>query len=259
MNSNEWFYIKHVQSDKVVSVSNEQDALRSQAIVTTPKHTDSELWCWDDQRLKNKRTGLVLDIRKGNSSSFSNIYLLTIFKGKLRLIEDTEICLYHKKPESAQNQLWATKLVETAPFEQHPLSKKEHHGSAVMIYSACNSDWVLDVSMDGQKLVLFPLHHDGDEAQKQKWSIIYENDMQNSSHNSTNEVLESNTSVLGDDYVYYHNGSISSVSTDSNNSSTMDFAYGLTPSKRSSATSIHVSSRSGSIVDENHIIQILKH
>lgn len=63
-----WFYIKHVHSGKVISVSNEQDQQKSQVIVTEAKYTDSELWCWNDQRLQNKRTKLVLDIRNGNHS-----------------------------------------------------------------------------------------------------------------------------------------------------------------------------------------------
>jgi hypothetical protein len=104
--------------------------------------------------------------------------------------------------------------------------------------------------MGEQKLVLFPLHHDIDESQKQKWSFIYENEMQIvNNENSTGE-FENNT--LTDDYLYY--SSNSSITFDN---ASMDFAYGLTPSKRSSAaSSIHVPSRSGSLIDEAHIIQL---
>lgn len=72
MEGTEWFYIRHVSSNKVVCVSKNQDTddlLRSQVFISEPKFTDDELWCWDDHRLKNKSTGLVLDIRKGKYHS----------------------------------------------------------------------------------------------------------------------------------------------------------------------------------------------
>jgi hypothetical protein len=64
----DWFFIRHISSNKVVGVCKEKDStdlLRSQVFVTEPKYTEDELWCWEDHRLKSKSTGLVLDIRKG--------------------------------------------------------------------------------------------------------------------------------------------------------------------------------------------------
>lgn len=67
----DWFYIKHLNTNKAIAscscqdTDNEMPSMRSQVIVTKPMYTDNELWCWDDQQLRNKSTGLVLDIRKG--------------------------------------------------------------------------------------------------------------------------------------------------------------------------------------------------
>ncbi len=67
-----WFYIKHVATNKVISTCRPCDTrlpldyVRSQVVVTKQEFTDNELWCWDDNYLRNKSTGLVLDIRKGN-------------------------------------------------------------------------------------------------------------------------------------------------------------------------------------------------
>jgi hypothetical protein len=71
MASVKWFYIKHLGTNKSIAscscqdIDNEMPFMRSQVIVTKPMYTDNELWCWDDQQLRNKSTGLVLDIRKG--------------------------------------------------------------------------------------------------------------------------------------------------------------------------------------------------
>jgi hypothetical protein len=67
--------------------------------------------------------------------------------GRLRLIEDTEICLYPQKPlDEASNQLWGMR--DTQQGQQ--------------IYSVSNADWTL--MQDGDKLLLYPqeplFHHD---------------------------------------------------------------------------------------------------
>ncbi|CAO3639849.1 unnamed protein product [Mucor fragilis] len=72
-----WFYIKHLGTNKTIAscscqddstIDNDMPLMRSQVIVTKPTYSDNELWCWDDQQLRNKSTGLVLDIRKGKCS-----------------------------------------------------------------------------------------------------------------------------------------------------------------------------------------------
>lgn len=93
MSNIRWFYIKSATLGQVAYVdSNTNDTtLRSQVYVRSPEKTDDELWCWEGHYLVNKATRLVLDIRKG----------------KLRLIEDTDVCVYSKKPaDEASNQLW---------------------------------------------------------------------------------------------------------------------------------------------------------
>lgn len=70
--NNTWFYIKHSSTYKVIASCcgsicdiTKGDCARSQVVVTKPQYTDNELWCWEGHYLKNKSTGLVLDIRKG--------------------------------------------------------------------------------------------------------------------------------------------------------------------------------------------------
>lgn len=222
MEKAEWFYIRHVSSNKVVSIRKETDTddlLRSQVFVTEPKYTDDELWCWDEHRLKSKSTNLVLDIRKG----------------KLRLIEDTDICLYHKKPdEEAQNQLWAIRQNnEGRTPTEHPLTCQKPLGG--IIYSMCSSDWVLDVGSDGNKLILFPYHGYYEESITQYWALVPEKDM-----NSIRllPLQDDSTEMVTEDYTcYHHDGSLSSVSSDSN-STNYEFAHGLRPAKRSSGLSL---------------------
>lgn len=152
-------------------------------------------------------------------------------------------------------------MLETIAFEQHPLAENLKNeplesSSTMVIYSISSSDWVLDIAMDEEKLILFPLHHNTDELQKQKWSIIYEDDMlQAVSFNSKNEVFENaSPPITNDDSIYYGSrGSFSSsTSSTSNGSKYPDFAYGLTPSKRNSVISIHTSSRTSSIDENRH-------
>ncbi|CEP16846.1 hypothetical protein [Parasitella parasitica] len=229
-----WFYIKHLNTNKAIascSYDNNDSLIRSQVIVTKPMYTDNELWCWDDQQLRNKSTGLVLDIRR------------------LRFMEDTEICLYYKKPaQDSQNQLWAVQT-EFQPA-QHPLmrrrsSQKSPVGS--VIYSVANSDWVLDVCPEGQKLVLFPYHQDLNP--QQRWIFIPEKDVGLTKESTTSE--SKGTSTYSNYEAYYSNPSCSSSNNSSSGSSfTSDdstgFAHGLSPAKRSSSQSSQTSSRKNS-------------
>jgi hypothetical protein len=66
-----WFYIKHSSTEKVIACCTSDikkgNCARSQVVVIKSQYTDNELWCWDNHCLRNKATGLVLDIRKGNA------------------------------------------------------------------------------------------------------------------------------------------------------------------------------------------------
>jgi hypothetical protein len=98
--------------------------------------------------------------------------LLTVcflhFVGRLRLIEDTEICLYHAKPlENAINQQWA---VRAAKDEYG----RENVGK--FIYSLSNEEWVLDLNIHeagseaGANLVLYPAKTF--DSDNQQWEFI---------------------------------------------------------------------------------------
>ncbi|KAL7311652.1 hypothetical protein PS15m_009386 [Mucor circinelloides] len=174
--------------------------------------------------------------------------LTIVNTGKIRFMEDTEICLYDKKSvEDSQNQLWAVQA-EFQPTE-HPLvrrrsSQKTPIGS--VIYSVAKSDWVLDVCTEGQKLILFPYNQD--LSHQQRWLFIPEKEM---------ILTEEPTSLFGNNKVdtssaAYYSTPISSSSFSSSNSSSYsidstEFAYGLTPAKRcSSQSSLQTSSRKSS-------------
>lgn len=163
-------------------------------------------------------------------------------------MEDTEICLYYKKSvEDSQNQLWAVQA-EFQPTE-HPLvrrrsSQKTPIGS--VIYSVANSDWVLDVCPEGQKLILFPYNQD--LSHQQRWLFIPEKET---------ILNEEPTSLFGNNKVdtssaAYYSTPISCSSFSSSNSSSYsidstEFAHGLTPAKRcSSQSSLQTSSRKSS-------------
>ncbi|ORZ15759.1 hypothetical protein BCR42DRAFT_415852 [Absidia repens] len=140
--NNAWFYIQSTKTGKVIAVDRHIKSeglvpLRSQVRVYTPHQTSDELWTWDGQFIRNKATDLVLDIRKG----------------RLRLIEDTEICLYDKKPlDKASNQLWGVRdapATTTTPAASPLLSPQ-----GKLIYSISNTDWIL--TQDEGKLLLHP-------------------------------------------------------------------------------------------------------
>ncbi|CAO3582694.1 unnamed protein product [Absidia cylindrospora] len=131
--NNTWFYIQSTKTGH----SEELAPLQSQVHVYAPHQTSDELWTWDGQFIRNKATDLVLDIRKG----------------RLRLIEDTEICLYHKKPlDKASNQLWGIR--DAPPSTTTPTTPPLLSPQGKLIYSISNADWVL--TQDEGKLLLYP-------------------------------------------------------------------------------------------------------
>ncbi|KAI9315120.1 hypothetical protein BX666DRAFT_2028711 [Dichotomocladium elegans] len=144
--SEQWFYIQSVATANVISAEPEmsKEPLRSQVYVNPPTQTDNQLWRWEGHHLVNKATELVLDIRKG----------------KLRLLEDTDICLYSKKPlDEAHNQLWEIDMDENGKYT---------------IFSYSNSDWVLDTHPNGhhRKLVLSPRQSLVEDGENQLWEFI---------------------------------------------------------------------------------------
>ena len=102
-----------------------------------------------------EKVGAITHLKKGNKDD--NL----IWIGKLRLIEDTDICVYSKKPtDEASNQLWDFQNVTD-------------DGEVVRIFSYSNTDWVLDMQFNGQryrKLVLAPRQPFDDESQR--WVFV---------------------------------------------------------------------------------------
>lgn len=224
---NGWFYIRSTSTGNVISATtNNDELLRSQVLVTPSTLSDHELWCWKGQFLSNKANDLVLDIRKG----------------RLRLIEDTEICLYKTKPlEEAHNQLWGVR--------QDAVDAYGRSLPGSYIYSLCSNEWVLDVQQasenENQKLVLFPLQPiDNDN---QRWLFVPEGELDLtvpieqvlacittektiSPSNSTTSYFSAN------DMIVTPPGSVSS--SPSSNMVEGDFPKGLTPAKRGSHSAI---------------------
>lgn len=167
------------------------------------------------------------------------------------MIEDTDICLYNKKPnDEAQNQLWAVRQNnEGRTPTEHPLACQKPLGC--VIYSMCSSDWVLDVGNDGNKLILFPYHGYYEDSITQYWALVPEKEMTNTQllplQHDTSEMID-------DDYIcYHHSNSLSSASTDSN-STNNEFPHGLRPSKRSSGNSLP-SLNKGDVIHEDYQFQ----
>lgn len=231
MTTNGWFYIRSTSTGNVISAStNTKDLLRSQVMVTPATLSDHELWCWKGQFIANKANDMVLDIRKG----------------RLRLIEDTEICLYNAKPlDEAHNQLWAVREDAVDAYGKRL--------PGCYIYSLCSNEWVLDVQPvenDNQKLVLFPLQPiDNDN---QRWLFVPEGELdltvpiaetlaQASNRNISPSASTTSyfSSTSANDMIITPPGSItSSPDYPSMTVSDKEYPQGLTPAKRGSHSAI---------------------
>ncbi|KAF7727419.1 hypothetical protein EC973_007583 [Apophysomyces ossiformis] len=246
VNNGDWTYIRSIATGNVISARGDgADALRSQVYVRPPKETDEELWRWEGKYLKNKATGLVLDIRKG----------------RLRLIEDTEICLYSMKPEEeARNQLWG--------MREDSVDALGRRLPGCVIYSVFHDDWVLDIQVNSveseAKLILFPYQVIDNEYQR--WSFVsdlhattstlpmtttnshlhHNNNSSNSNSNNNNYSNNNNhsnhaiTSPAISPYAFASPTVDLSPSTSSSSlhDMPMDFVHGLTPAKRGSQSSM---------------------
>ncbi|OBZ89079.1 hypothetical protein A0J61_02873 [Choanephora cucurbitarum] len=215
MSNESWFYIRSSTTGNVISAPTDTDELlRAQVLVTPPTLSDNELWCWKGRHLCNKASGLVLDIRKG----------------RLRLIEDTEICLFTPKPEDeAHNQLWSVKEDSSDAFGNQLPGK--------YIYSTCNYAWVLDAQATDeghQKLVLFPLQPIDNDSQR--WLFVPEGQLDLSL--SIKDVLSTTKHNTAG---YFNHDMITppgSMSTSPGNPSVDEYPRGLSPAKRGSHSSI---------------------
>ncbi|CAO3586704.1 unnamed protein product [Absidia cylindrospora] len=187
----------------------------------------------DNSFIRNKATNLVLDIRKG----------------RIRMMEDTEICLYSKKAsDDAHNQIWGSRE------SMDDLGRKQQ---GCFIYSLGNPEWVLDIGpIDGKnnnnnKLILFPSQTiDNDN---QRWILepaidtssiscttsFQSMDSTNSptTHATTSAISTPTAPVTHMDQQSYHEFSFSSRSSSSVDLAGMDFPYGLMPAKRGSQSS----------------------
>ncbi|KAI8059856.1 hypothetical protein BC940DRAFT_313170 [Gongronella butleri] len=149
-----WFVIRSTTGNKIVScLPSAEPALRSQVYVTPDFQGDHSLWTWmDTVYLQNKANALVLDIRKG----------------RLRMMEDTEICVYSRKEGSeARAQQWGTRTCVDDFGRKQP-------GEAIC--SLANDEWVLDMGAADDtgydKLILFPTQTiDNDH---QRWDFVPE-------------------------------------------------------------------------------------
>ncbi|KAI8886927.1 carbohydrate-binding module family 13 protein [Backusella circina FSU 941] len=231
MSSTQWFYIRSINTGNVITAKD--TLLRSQVFVTKPTLDERELWSWKGQFLVNKASGLVLDIRKG----------------RLRLIEDTEICIFKEKPlEEAHNQLWGVRddIVD--------VYGKRLAGS--YIYSLCSNEWVLDIqpvsggacsSSDNEdqqqqqqqqqvqeeqdeKLVLFPLQPI--DTENQRWIFVPEGDL--------DLTVPIKDIQMGNKNSYFSESMTPPVSASSSPAyDAYEFPQGLTPAKRGSHSSIY--------------------
>jgi hypothetical protein len=254
MNQYNWFSVKHILTNKVMSSCDMLQggiSIESPVIVTKPQHNDNELWRWAGQQLENKSTGLVLDIHEGlYFPSWCEIRSDRFLIGKLRAIEDTEICLCYKKPpEDAHSQMWGIQTSNTSDLFTRRFSQVDSIGKT--IYSISNSDWVLDVCPNSQKVILFP-QDPLESSLQQKWEFIPENVTTPSECNLFNEpgLLFENQAVdplAIDDYYIFPRSRNSSVSS---TSESIGFAHGLTPARRNSSRSSISSHRKDSLLGD---------
>ncbi|KAI7908216.1 uncharacterized protein BX663DRAFT_24982 [Cokeromyces recurvatus] len=184
-----------------------------------PTLSDYELWCWKGQFLCNKANGYVLDIRKG----------------RLRLIEDTEICLYHAKPlEEAHNQLWSVR--------EDPVDVYGRPLPGVYIYSLYSNEWVLEIQQSSsekyQKLVLFPLQPIDNE--NQRWLFVPEGqlDLNIPIQDILSLTTRKNSSSSIHECILTPPASLSPSSSYPTPTSEYEYPQGLSPAKRGSHPSI---------------------
>lgn len=166
----------------------------------------------------------------------------------------------------SQNQLWATRPAAgsepTITEQQHPLFKSTLKQSSPgnVIYSICNSGWVLDIfpcpeddssEEDQHKLILFP-QHQNNSSPTQRWEFIQED----FAHTNDNDILTTEPSLLFEDNLQdsiMTDDSASSIGYTSGSSSiscgSIGFPHGLTPAKRSSQSSLSSMNRKESLED----------
>ncbi|ORZ20286.1 hypothetical protein BCR42DRAFT_205104 [Absidia repens] len=203
MENKTWFYIQSNKTSHVISASRHIHSeglapARSQVHVYVPLQTDDELWTWEGQFIRNKATGLVLDIRKG----------------RLRLIEDTEICLYQEKPlEEASNQLWG-------------LRDSTSSSQGKLIYSISNADWTL--MQDGDKLLLYPQES---MEPADTWQWVAEASFPATATSAT--TIATTTTTTATEW----NGPVT-PGLSSSSSFEADYPQGLSPAKRGSQGSV---------------------
>ncbi|KAL0086037.1 carbohydrate-binding module family 13 protein [Phycomyces blakesleeanus] len=211
IDTSNWFYIQSAATGDVISAdTHTTDLLRSQVYVCPPKQIDEELWKWDGRFIVNKATEMVLDIRKG----------------RLRLIEDTEICLYNRKEiDQAHNQMWGINE-DTSDCFGRPQP-------GIFLYSHYNNDWVLDIQAnpDGaNKLILFP--HQNIDNDNQRWSLISASELEHPL-SGIPTLLSSPNSATD-----YSSPSNSLPSTPVHELTLGEFSGGLSPAKRGSQSSV---------------------
>ncbi|KAI8343327.1 hypothetical protein BC941DRAFT_91091 [Chlamydoabsidia padenii] len=233
----QWFYIRSVATGKLITcLSGPETLLRSTVYVSSQPPSDSSLWIWDGAFLRNKASDLVLDIRKG----------------RLRMMEDTEICLYSKKQsDDAHNQIWGCRECKD------DLGRKQQ---GYYIYSLGNPEWVLDIGQietqisdiadsnnhvnKSNKLILFPNQTIDDD--NQRWILESVNGTTLpplAPHGTVTSPLKTTAAintppVTHMDAQSYNEFSFSSRSSSSADLAGMDFAYGLMPAKRGSQSSV---------------------
>ncbi|RUP48468.1 hypothetical protein BC936DRAFT_144529 [Jimgerdemannia flammicorona] len=147
-----YFYIKSIANGYVIT--QDPSNLDPPAKLITCQQTFEspachlQLWRWDGDFLVNKATEYVIDI----------------YKGRLRVIEDTELVACFRKGENANNQRWG---VEAARDQRN----RPEEGS--YLYLLANSDWVIDVKEtgtdEGAKVIAYqrkPFDNDN-----QKWEF----------------------------------------------------------------------------------------
>lgn len=105
--------------------------------------------------------------------SVSHDFIHLRYVARLRMMEDTEICIYSKKPkEESINQLWGVREDDGADSNDIICTSPRIPGC--FIYSYYSPDWVLDIQEDASgkdsKLILFP--YQPVDNDRQRWTFI---------------------------------------------------------------------------------------